>query len=56
MKIHQHPTNKYSYLPAIDFLEVSGLNYKEDYENLSPLQEIKGVKVLNISYSAIATV
>ena len=45
---------KYCYIPSIDFIETSNLQYKEDYENLSPLYDTLGVKVMQISYSSIA--
>lgn len=41
-------------MPAIDFIETANLAYKEDIENLSPLHEVLGIKVLQISYSSIA--
>lgn len=45
---------KYCYMPAIDLLEVSNMIYKEDIENLSPLSDTQGVKVIQMSYSSIA--
>lgn len=45
---------KYCYMPAIDLLDVSNLQYKEDIENLSPLNDCQGVKVIQMSYSSIA--
>lgn len=45
---------KYAYLPSIDFIETAKLSYKEDAENLSPLHEALGIKVMQISYSSIA--
>lgn len=43
-------------MPAIDLIEVANLQYKEDMENLSPLHDTMGAKILQISYSSIAVV
>lgn len=45
---------KYAYMPAIDLLEIASMMYKEDIENMSPLSDSLGVKVIQISYSSIA--
>lgn len=45
---------KYCYIPAIDLLETANLIYREDIENLSPLYDTVGVRVIPISYSSIA--
>ncbi|CAI2361246.1 unnamed protein product [Moneuplotes crassus] len=45
---------KYCYLPSLEFLDVASLTFKEDIENQSPLLDTKKLKMLQISYSAIA--